>query len=181
QLAIYKEKIASLELHNATLEDHIKVSQNSDRDQSRLRNRFISTFKRDVLKCGTAQDRVLISEGNECAHGGDAKADARLYRGPSGRRDVDAFETLYGLSPETVERITEDKETINVLNIHASIKASKYKTGNKNFYLAFNRYIDRLKASRDGRDEDFVGEGHPVLTETYWAFIQASVTEVKEA
>ncbi|KAG0133429.1 hypothetical protein HOY82DRAFT_482822 [Tuber indicum] len=180
QLAICKEKIASLELHNATLEDHIKVSRNSDRDQSRLRNRFLSTFKRDVLKCSTAQDRTLISEGNECAHGGDAKVDARLYRGPNGRRDVYAFETLYGLSSETVERIAEDKETINVLNIHASVKASKYKTGNKNFYLAFKRYIDRLKASRDGRGEDSVGEGLPALTETYWAFIQASVTEVKE-
>ncbi|KAG0133437.1 hypothetical protein HOY82DRAFT_641135 [Tuber indicum] len=179
QLAICKEKIAALELHNATLKDHIKVSRNSDRDQSRLRNRFVSTFKRDVLKCSTTQDRTFISEGNECAHGGDAKVDARLYRGLNGRRDVYAFEKLYGLSPETVERI-EDKETINVLNIHASVKASKYKTGNKNFYLAFNTYIDRLKASRDGRDGVSVGEGHPALNETYWAFIQASVTEVKE-
>ncbi|KAG0137734.1 hypothetical protein HOY82DRAFT_647053 [Tuber indicum] len=97
QLAGYNEKIASLELHNAALVDKIKFSRNSDKDKSQLRNRFISTFKRDVLKCGTAHDRTLISEGDEYAHGGDATADARLYSGSSCRKDVYAFETLYGV------------------------------------------------------------------------------------
>ncbi|KAG0137735.1 hypothetical protein HOY82DRAFT_477327 [Tuber indicum] len=180
QLAECKEKIASLELHNATLEDEIKISRNSDKDKSRLRNRFISTFKRDVLKCGTAQDKTLISEGNEYAHGGDAKADARLYSGPSCRKDVYAFETLYGVSPETVENTAEDKETINVLNIHASVKASKYKKGNESFYLAFNTFLDLFKARRNGRDEDSVGEGRTALSKAYWVFIHASATEVKE-
>ncbi|KAG0137738.1 hypothetical protein HOY82DRAFT_473006, partial [Tuber indicum] len=138
-----------------------------------LRNRFISTFKRDVLKCGTAQDKTLISEGNEFAHGWDARADARLYSGANCRRDVNAFERLYGLSPETVERIAEDKETINVLNIHASVKASKYKKGNESFYLAFNTFPEHVKASRDGRDEAYVGEGRTAFNKVYWAFIQA--------
>ena len=65
-----------------------------------LRNRFISTFKRDKL--GTAG-------GNAWAHGGDAVVDAMLYRGqgPHSRRDLLAYKRLYGFYPLVVLGISQ--------------------------------------------------------------------------
>jgi hypothetical protein len=45
-----------------------------------LRNRFISTFKRDKLHIAT-----LVEEGNAWAHEGNASRDADLYESIGGR------------------------------------------------------------------------------------------------
>ena len=72
-----------------------------------LRNRFISTFKRDKLGDETEVDRGTIAKGNGWAHGGDAVVDAQLYQGTSGRKDFNAFKGLYGMSPGEVSMISE--------------------------------------------------------------------------
>jgi hypothetical protein len=72
-----------------------------------LRNRFISTFKRDKLGNATDRDRKIIEVGNSWAHGGDAVVDAQLYQDGNGRRDFLDFKKLYGLLPETVRGISE--------------------------------------------------------------------------
>ena len=47
-----------------------------------LRNRFISTFKRDKLGDITQDNRRIIAMGNRWANGGDVVSDAKLYEGP---------------------------------------------------------------------------------------------------
>ncbi|KAG0640065.1 hypothetical protein HOY80DRAFT_1071173 [Tuber brumale] len=79
QLALANQRIASLKLRNARLEDKVQSATIALEEQEKLRNRFISTFKRDKLHSDTPADRGTIREGNESAHGGDAISDAQLY------------------------------------------------------------------------------------------------------
>ncbi len=60
---------------------------------SRIRHRFLETFKRDVL--GIPSSSSLISSGNETAHEGDVVNDSRLYL-EGNRTDGEVFSTLYG-------------------------------------------------------------------------------------
>lgn len=71
-----------------------------------LRNRFISTFKRDKLGNMNDADKRIIGVGNAWAHGGDVVVDAQLYEGTGGRRDFTAFEKLYGMSAGDVRLIS---------------------------------------------------------------------------
>ena len=93
---------ASREEKIASLENHVSDLALSLESYKLLRNRFISTFKRDKLGNATWDDLRIISEGNSWAHGGDAVADAQLYKGATRRSDVCDFELLYGLPPSVV-------------------------------------------------------------------------------
>lgn len=68
-----------------------------------LRNRFISTYKRDILGTADAHDHKMISRGNALAHSGDAEHDALLYKDRR-RHDRDVYLQLYGIDWETVWR-----------------------------------------------------------------------------
>ena len=72
-----------------------------------LRNRFISTFKRDKWENATDRDRKIIGVENSWAHGGDAVVDAQLYQDLNGRREFSAFKKLHRFVPEIVQRISE--------------------------------------------------------------------------
>ncbi|KAG0129176.1 hypothetical protein HOY82DRAFT_465121, partial [Tuber indicum] len=87
-------------------------------------NRFMSSFKHNKLHSAVDCDHKIIRDGNATAHGGNTEADAMLYCGPAGRRDVKTFEHLYGLLPEMVLKIRH-AETIDLLNKHATVRASK--------------------------------------------------------
>jgi len=100
-------KIASQDFKIASLEDSVSGLKSSLGAYKILRNRFISTFKRDKLGTATEAERRTITEGNGWAHGGDAAVDALLYEGVGGRRDIVAFEKLYGMSPGDVRMISE--------------------------------------------------------------------------
>ena len=50
-----------------------------------LRNRFLSTFKRDKLQNATPADIRLIADGNVWAQEGNASRDADLYQSLGGR------------------------------------------------------------------------------------------------
>jgi hypothetical protein len=72
-----------------------------------LRNRFLSTFKRDKLKNATPADIRLIADGKVWAHKGNASRDADLYQSVGGRTDFSTYKALYGLHPAVVREISK--------------------------------------------------------------------------
>jgi len=101
---------------NSTEEAHIRILTSGNEAYQRIRNRYISTFKRDSLDCKSTEDQRIIIAGNDRAHGGDAAVDATLYFMPRGRLvplvfkerlDPFVFKGIYGVSPEIVQNISE--------------------------------------------------------------------------
>ncbi len=66
-----------------------------------IRQRFLDTFRRDVLNDSSAQGAPGIALGNRAAHHGDAVIDAMLYSDGL-RHDESLFFRLYGMSPRQV-------------------------------------------------------------------------------
>jgi hypothetical protein len=67
-----------------------------------LRNRFLSTFKRDKLRLPlSALEEEHISDGNAWVHEGNILFDCDLYTGRA-RHDYVVFERLYGMPPHAV-------------------------------------------------------------------------------
>jgi hypothetical protein len=98
--------IAAQDARNASLEGQVAGLTASVDAYKSVRNRFISTYKRDVLQNDTAADRLIIAAGNVSAHGGDAVIDALLYK-QGARSDYSVYKKLYGVNPGTVEFISE--------------------------------------------------------------------------
>lgn len=82
-----------------------------------VRQRFVAFYKRDKDPDTPLEDydQACISEGNSTAHGGDAKADAELYRGFKPRVDFHIYKQLYGYQPETVWRIGKSSFLLQLL------------------------------------------------------------------
>lgn len=100
-------KLATLQAKKiASLEGHVSDLSLSLGGYRLLRNRFIGTFKRDKLGDMTPSNRRIIAKGNSWAHGGDAVADAQLYKGTAKRSDPGDFEKLYGLPPKVVANLS---------------------------------------------------------------------------
>ena len=80
----------------------VEMLQQGNTTLMEMRNRFISTFKRDKT---TSQldllDRGWISSGNVIAHAGSSKFDSTLYNN-KGRQDIGVYKQLYGLHPAIV-------------------------------------------------------------------------------
>jgi hypothetical protein len=192
EITSQKIEIASQKIKSASLEDRVSDLTSSLEAYKLLRNRFISTFKRDKLASATEADTRFIAAGNTWAHGGDAVVDALLYTGTGGRRDFTAFEKLYGFRPETVQRISEffaifkiarltrsgHQPTIDVMNTHAAVIASNHKTGSDKFYTLFAEFVKLFKESGDGLEEGYL-DGNPTdVTRAYWAFVNCIKDEV---
>jgi len=94
-----------LELTDTSLGNRLSSVIEGNESYKNMRQRFLSTFKRDYLKEETEADHAIITSGNKSAHGGDATLDATLYCGPGARRDFPVFQTLYGLPPKVVDGI----------------------------------------------------------------------------
>ena len=111
EMALQKEELSRQnkkhEDKNTRLTTKVLSLAVSSKDHMQVRNRFISTFKRDKLKTANPSDYEIIWEGNLAAHGGDAILDAALYISLNKRSDIDTFEKLYGLTPVQVSRISE--------------------------------------------------------------------------
>ena len=109
KIAAQDAKIAKQDMTIALLQGRITDLTTSFDAYKTLRNRFISTFRRDVLKRETEDDRRIIAAGNSSAHCGDAVVDASLYDmvGPGARKDVFSFTELYGLDPLVVPSLGE--------------------------------------------------------------------------
>jgi len=172
RLGVLEEWLKESKGKIASLEERVTSLTLSLEAYHILRNRFLSTFKRDKLGNATEADFRLISEGNRRAHGGDATADALLYAGRQPhRRDVPTYEKLYGLDPVRVAQITY-KPTIDALNAYAGIVSSNEKRGSQRFYSMFAAFIAMLK------EKGFVGQyledgGDVELKRVYWAFLNA--------
>ncbi|KAF8246400.1 hypothetical protein K440DRAFT_662155 [Wilcoxina mikolae CBS 423.85] len=177
EIATQKEEIILLKIKVVSLEDRVSSLTMSLHAYKLLRNRFISTFKRDKLANATEVDRKIIASGNGWAHGGDAVVDAQLYKSETreGRRDFEAYEKLYGITPLIVLFITH-KETIDVLNIHAGVISSSYKTGSNEFYARFNRFVEVFRESE--LDDSYLDGGSTDVTRAYWAFLNCIPDEV---
>ncbi|GKZ22555.1 hypothetical protein AbraIFM66951_006460 [Aspergillus brasiliensis] len=119
-----------------------------------IRNRFLSTYRRDVLGAEPDEVREVIKAGNSAAHNGSLKADAMLYR-PEGfsdgydrhippRTDRDTFESLYGVDPSVAEKIVYTS-TILLLERHATVCASIKHQPTTLFEETFQAFVRALK------------------------------------
>ena len=83
-----------------------------------IRNRFFTTFRRDILHSVLEKDKTTIPEGNNFAHGGDFLVDAKLYE-KTYRVDDDVFIRLYGLTWQRAESYRNQPEVVSALNLYA--------------------------------------------------------------
>ena len=194
EIASQNSRITIFEFKVASLEERVNSLTNSLEAYSILRNRFISTFKRDKLGNATETDRNIIAAGNASAHGGDAVVDASLYSN-TGRREIVAYMQLYGIHPSVVLAISEffailknakancsdHSQTINVLNTHAGIAASKYKTGSVKFYALFKEFVKLFEESGERFDVGYLDGNATDVTRAYWAFLNCIKDEVTRA
>ncbi|KAF8424059.1 hypothetical protein EV426DRAFT_717055 [Tirmania nivea] len=185
----FEERLAALEEREilkdvkiASLEDRVTNLTVSLDSYHVLRNRFLSTFKRDKLGNATEADFRLISEGegNNWAHGGDAIADALLYQKQRSycRRDVSTYKRLYGLDPARVLEISY-KPTIDAVNAHAAVVASNHKTGSTRFYEKFAEFLKTLE-EKDYEEKYLEDMGNLELDLAYWAFLKCFHDEVSD-
>ncbi|KAG0133744.1 hypothetical protein HOY82DRAFT_639467 [Tuber indicum] len=170
QNILQKNKMAAHEAQIAELTHYVFILREAGPEYKSVRNRYLSVFKRDILKeILKPWDRTIIEAGNVTAHSGDAVIDALLYDGIEGRPDTYVFEALYGLHPFDVKRITRN-ETIKILNLHAEVKTHRDKTGTNEFYEKFAVFIEAYKRSDPG--VDYVKEGHTNETcAAYWSLL----------
>jgi len=99
------KKLAENQLRLDSIQESVSRMTASMGAYRALRNRFLSTFKRDKLGTATKFDLSIIAGGKPIRGGGDAATDVMLYEGTRGRRDFITFRKLYGLLPETVRKI----------------------------------------------------------------------------
>ncbi|KAB8215134.1 hypothetical protein BDV33DRAFT_208626 [Aspergillus novoparasiticus] len=155
---------------------------------SHIRNRFISTFRRDILDDATSKDWEIIGQGNLAAHDGNFWADAKLY----GREDIVAedgkqcpprddyhvFKQLYGVAP-SFAAIIDYTPTILVLEKHATIVSSAHLQTTDNFKERFNAFVSSLRDSHYASGYLVPDSPHlKGLLSAYRAFWDAVRTEV---
>jgi hypothetical protein len=71
---------------------------------------------------------------------------------------------------------SDHKETIDVLNTHAGVIASKYKIGSDEFYTRFAEFVKLFKES--DYDDSYL-DGNPTgVTRAYWGFLNCIRDEV---
>ncbi|RPA94596.1 hypothetical protein L873DRAFT_1814133 [Choiromyces venosus 120613-1] len=177
EIASLKGKVNSLEGEVKDLKgevnelrDHVSTLRLAGQEYRRVRNRFISTFKRDKLDGVTQSDIDIIREGNITAHGGDAVVDALLYEGVEGRHDTYVFKELYGMHPSDVKKITH-KETLDILNLHAGVRVDNDKTGTDEFYDKFAEFIKAFEWS-DPNVNYLIAESTNATRAAYWSLLK---------
>ncbi|PUU76564.1 hypothetical protein B9Z19DRAFT_1109377 [Tuber borchii] len=137
-----------------------------------IRHNFIDKYVRSTTSGMATRTRKQRQEGKGATHVGDAEADANLYRDDKERNDFTVFEELYGVLPQVVWYCTH-METINVLNIHAGIKADQGESMNPRFYGLFDDFIKAWESA--GFAINYLDEGVKdshvaAVNKAYWAF-----------
>ena len=133
------------------------------------RERFASTVKRDKLHNATEADLDLIRDGNDYFHGGNCVLDVEIWQPKGDRRDIETFQYLYGMSPNQVGRILSE-ETIDALDDHATIVASKFHKPNDYFHTSFAAFVEELIKHNF---PDFLSNPNHSVTKRYWEFRDA--------
>ncbi|KAG0137762.1 hypothetical protein HOY82DRAFT_666908 [Tuber indicum] len=119
---------------------------------------FLSISKRDKLGCATPEDLRVTEEEDTVAYGGNARLDATLYGDDGGRTDIETFEKLYGILPDTVERIS-CVGTIAAFDINGGVVTSNSKTGSDRFHQLFWEFTRLLKESVARYQEGYLDRG----------------------
>ena len=93
------------ELLNELFYERITDLESSTVPVTDIRNRFLSVYKQD--KIGREfLNRDFIEQGNQTAHGGNARVDSSLYHSQPGkppiRTDIETFVKLYGVHPGVI-------------------------------------------------------------------------------
>jgi hypothetical protein len=104
EVKILKDEMAEMQNAIGELRSIVADLQEGSEGYKAIRNRFLSHFsKHKMSEDQTAQDyEKWIPEGDEAAHHGNCKYDAKLYSGKNARRDFSVYKALYGLSPGEV-------------------------------------------------------------------------------
>ncbi|KAE8156794.1 hypothetical protein BDV40DRAFT_309309 [Aspergillus tamarii] len=200
QLRVFQTQLESLQaelkVNRKEISDlHNALNEVGQRDYARyivgfsqIRSRFISTFRRDILKNPSKEDKELIGKGNIVAHEGNFRADAELYecgRFVAGnatqvlpRNDKDVFKLLYGVTPSFAQ-IINYTPTILVLDKHATIVSSLNMQTTDIFKQRFEEFIRCLMASDFASNYlDSDSPDHRELRLAYRRFWDAIRTEV---
>lgn len=136
------------------------------------RERFASTVKRDKLKNASQADLDLIQDGNDdYFHGGNCVLDMDIWEPTGNRKDLDTFQYLYGLNPPQVERMLLSSETVDALDDHATIIASKFHAPTEEFHVRFSLFVQELIAS--DFPCFFLSEPNNRVVKLYWEFREA--------
>ncbi|CUS11649.1 unnamed protein product, partial [Tuber aestivum] len=173
RIASQSDRISSLEKELGVVNDRLSTLTLALREYRQVRERFISTYRRDKLHDATARDFKIIQEGNVVAHGGDAAADALLHDGPDRRTDTMVYRRLYGMHPSDV-RLIRHKQTLDILSIHAGVVADDKKTGTEEFYEKFKVFIERFDNSNHNVNYLNVEPGTDV-TSAYWQLLHCQI------
>ena len=88
------------------LKDRVLDLTLSSKEYGRLRQRFLSMYKRKAKMTLSDEDQRIIKEGDLVSHFGNAIADARLYS-TGARRDDEIFQELYGVTVEVLPSLSE--------------------------------------------------------------------------
>ena len=83
----------------------IEDLQQESSESRAIRQRFLDTYRRDILGVDLASYK-FITEGNEAAHGGNCWSDLLLYD-KGLRSDETTFISLYGLSLNLAKVLSE--------------------------------------------------------------------------
>lgn len=132
---------------------------------------FASTVKRDKLKNASQDDLELIQEGNDYFHGGNCVLDISIWELKGYRKDLDTFQYLYGLNPPQVERILLSPETVDALDDHTTIIASKFHAPTEEFHVIFLLFVQELITA--DFPCSFLSEPNNRVTKLYWEFREA--------
>ena len=103
------EEVDALKAEVAGLNLSVSTLKLATQDYKRVRARFVSVFKRDILAMKTAWDTFIIDSGNIIVHEGDVLIDALLYdyNGVGSRTDFFVFTELYDINPQDVLKISK--------------------------------------------------------------------------
>ncbi|PUU73404.1 peptidase family M49-domain-containing protein [Tuber borchii] len=172
---------AEFDLADSRHEERLRYLLRSDDSYQTVRDGFLSVYKRDYLGTDTKRDREIIAQRNTTVHWGDAHRDAVRYTSSTGtqpplRTDPEVFEKLYGLLPEKMDKITNDK-TVKILNTHAGVLSSDRTQYTQKFTELFAAFVTALEKS--GFDETYPDDKDTEVTLAYDAFVKCIKKEVK--
>ncbi|PWW72856.1 hypothetical protein C7212DRAFT_347669 [Tuber magnatum] len=152
KLDLLETEVKDLKSDAKELRARVATLSLAAQDYKWVRPRFISTFKQIKLPDQMEEsDYDVIRNSNSIAHGVDAAVDAWLYEGIGGRKDIYAFQQLYGLHLSDV-RMIKHQETLKILDIHAEVRAHNQKTGTNEFYQKFAAFILAFQKSNLNTD-----------------------------
>ena len=111
-----EDKTTSMNNEIINLNTKIQILAPESTSYLAVRNRFFSTYRRDIIGRTISKDSDVVPLGNKKAHGGDVITDRRLYENGT-RFDDEIFEDLYGVQWARVGQIGRISAVQNIVAI----------------------------------------------------------------